>query len=71
MFPFNFDFCSKHCETSTHLFFEYAFHILSWFSSILNIPIALTNIWGIRDRGWGAQCKLVIIVALINIVNSI
>jgi ribonuclease HI len=68
--------CERYEETSFHLFFEcpIAVNIWTWFSEIIGINLhfnEIADIWLLYDRNWQAQCKVVILACLVNILNSI
>jgi hypothetical protein len=64
--------CLANAETSHHLFLQcpFALYLWNWLGSIIQLNLNLTSfsaIFEICNRGWSPQCKLVIIVAIINI----
>jgi ribonuclease HI len=68
--------CFVDNETSPHLFFQCSFasYLWRWFLSLINIHCSIScfdDLWSICNRGWGPQCKFVIIAAIINILNTI
>jgi ribonuclease HI len=68
--------CHKQEESSFHLFFDcpYAVNIWTWFSEIIGIRLhfnAVEDIWLLYDRNWQAQCRVVILACLINILHTI
>jgi hypothetical protein len=68
--------CYAHIETTSHLFFQcsFAISLWTWFLNLININFHITcsdDLWNICDRGWGPQCRIVIVAAIINILNSI
>ncbi|CAJ2673343.1 unnamed protein product [Trifolium pratense] len=68
--------CSACEESSFHLFFEcsFAFYLWCWLASILNLTLqfqSIEDLWKLCDRGWNAQCKLVIKATIVNIINMI
>jgi len=68
--------CSKTQEPSFHLFFEciYACNIWCWLSRTLHIPLhfqSIEDIWYTSNIYSNHQSKLVVNVAIINIINSI
>jgi hypothetical protein len=68
--------CLNTVESSFHLFFAcpYAIRIWSWFATAINSALQFTcmeDMWDICDRNWSSQCKVVIIVALVNLLNTI
>jgi hypothetical protein len=68
--------CLKNVNSSFHIFFEcpFAVKIWSWLAHSLNLVLhftSLENMWNICDINWSPQCKVVIISALINLLNTI
>jgi len=68
--------CFNNEESSFHTFFAcpFAVKIWSWFANTLNLTLQFTNMedmWKICDRNWSPQCKVVIVAALINLLNTI
>ncbi|KAI5410842.1 hypothetical protein KIW84_056110 [Lathyrus oleraceus] len=63
-------------ETTQHLFFEctFAIKIWNWLMTALSLclPInSMEDLWSITDGSWAPQCKITILSAIINYVNSI
>jgi hypothetical protein len=68
--------CSKHVESSFHLFFEcdFAIKIWSWFAGCLNMVLQFTSMedmWNLCDLNWSPHSKITIIAAIINLLNII
>jgi len=68
--------CSKHTETSFHLFFEcnFAIRLWCWLASVLNLNLqfqSLEDIWTLCDRGWSPQCKIAVTAAIVHIIATI
>jgi hypothetical protein len=64
--------CYSCSESSSHIFFHchFANAMWNWFFSIINIQVSITctdDLWNVCDRGWGSQCKMVIVTTIINI----
>jgi hypothetical protein len=70
------NFCHKHVESSFHIFFEcyFAIKLWSWLAGCLNLTLQFTSmedIWKLCDLSWAPQSKVTIIVAIINLLNTI
>jgi len=67
--------CLKNMS-SWHLFFErpLVMKLWSWFYNVINLVFnfnSLEGMWDIVDRSWPPQCRTVITIALINLLNTI
>ncbi|XP_024636247.1 uncharacterized protein [Medicago truncatula] len=74
--PFICNLCLQQEETTFHLFFDCSFSIRlwTWLSQILNLNLHFNDveeIWKLCDRSWTPQCRLVIKVAIVNILATI
>jgi len=68
--------CGKAQETTVHLFLEctYADSIWQWFSFIIHVQCKVSLIQEaiqISQRSWSPLCKIVVLAAIINIINTI
>jgi ribonuclease HI len=68
--------CSCHVETTFHLFFEcsYAIRLWSWFAGCVNQVLhfsSLEDMWKIADLNWSPQCRVTIIAAIVNLLNTL
>lgn len=75
-FPSMCTLCSKEAESAEHLFLNCTFAktLWSWLQSLINLNINVSSVpslFDICNRGWSPQCKLVIISAIVNILNTI
>jgi ribonuclease HI len=68
--------CSRHEESSFHIFFEctYAIKIWSWLAGCLNQTLQFTSmedIWKLCDLNWSPQSKITLNAAIINLLNTL
>jgi ribonuclease HI len=69
-------FCFKHDESSFHIFFEcdFAIKLWSWLASCLDLNLQFTSfedMWKVADLNWSPQCKITVIAAIVNLINTI
>jgi len=68
--------CNTNAETLDHLFIHCSFaqSIWHWLISLMNITCSITSVSDALDlckRNWSPKCKLVILVAVVNCLNTI
>ncbi|KAK2424264.1 hypothetical protein QL285_034644 [Trifolium repens] len=68
--------CSCQVESSFHIFFEcpYAIKLWSWFAGCLNVTLqfhSMDDMWNLCDLNWSPQCRVTIIAAIVNLLNTI
>jgi ribonuclease HI len=68
--------CSKHEESSFHLFFEcwFAVRLWSWLAGCLNMTLqftAMEDMWKLCDLNLSPQSKITLAAAIINLLNTI
>lgn len=74
--PFVCNLCSLASEISAHLFLDCSFatQIWNWFRSILNNNFSVSSfsdLFKVYELTWSPHCKLVILSAIINCLNTI
>jgi ribonuclease HI len=68
--------CKNQVDSTFHVFFEcgYVVRTWSWLAGCLNLVIqfsSMEDIWKICNSNWSPQCKITIIAAIINLINTL